>query len=165
MASSLKDASPSISSCVSWAQLTEIWFNLLQYLQDMEMLARSFQLWSHFPVTVACTSIKSHLSVYLPILFVHAHSADTCFYQSLLIKQLELEINADMKTRKSSFKSTLLRANPFYFNEGTPAYRSDECGNVTRHKHVFNCKYVLKFPSTLRLKAWVHLSWGFYCWF
>lgn len=51
-------------------------FNVLQYLQDMETLARSLQLWSHFPVTVSCTSEKSHLSVYLFILFVHTHSAD-----------------------------------------------------------------------------------------
>lgn len=160
MASSLKDASPSIPSCVSWAQLR---FNLLQYLQDMEMLARSVQLWSCFLVTTEGMSVKSHLSVPLLTLFLHIHSADICFYPWLLIKQLELEINADMKTHKSSFKSTLLRANPFFFNEGTPAYRSDKCGNVTRHKYVFNCKYVLKFPSTLRLKVCVHLSWGFYC--
>lgn len=98
----------------------------------MEMLARTFQLWSCFPVIVACISIKSHLSDYLLILFVHAHSADICFYQSLSIKELELEINADMKTHKSSFKSTLLRANPFTSNEGTPAYTSDECGNMAR---------------------------------
>lgn len=124
----------------------------------MEILAGTLQLWSCFPVTVACKSIKSHLFDYLLILFVHAHSADICFYQSLLVKQLELEINADIKTRNSTFKSTLLRANLFSANEGTPAYRSGECGTVTRHKHVSNCKYVLKFPSTLTLKACVHLS-------
>lgn len=61
-----------ISSCIFLCQLSSTdkpRFNLLQYLQDMEMLARSFQLWSRFPVTVACTSVKSHLSVYLLILF------------------------------------------------------------------------------------------------
>lgn len=73
MASSLKDASPSIPSCVSWARLR---FNLLQYLQDTEMLARSVQLWSCFLVTVEGTSIKSHLSVPLLTLFLHIHSAD-----------------------------------------------------------------------------------------
>lgn len=41
------------------------------------MLSESFQLWSHFPVTVACKSIKSPFPDYLLILSVPSHSVVT----------------------------------------------------------------------------------------
>lgn len=81
------------------------------------MLAESFQLWSHFPVTVACKSTESHLADYLLTLPVPSYSVVTydAFNQSLLIEQLELEINAGIKTQKGSFKSSLVKANLFFF--------------------------------------------------
>lgn len=113
------------------------------------MVTERFQHWSHFPVTVACKSIKSHLPDYLLTLSVPSHSVVTYdAFTGHLIKQLELEINAGIKTQKSSFKSSLLKANPFFSNEDIPAYGSDECGTVKRHKNAFDCKYVLKSPST-----------------
>jgi len=41
------------------------------------MLTKSFQLWSHFPVTVACKSIELHLPDYLLTPSVPSHSAVT----------------------------------------------------------------------------------------
>lgn len=80
-----------------------------------------------------------------------------------MIKQLELEISAGIKTQKSSFKSSLFKEIFFFFlsfsfsNEDIRTHKSEGSGTLKRHKHAFNCKHVLKSPRTLKIKACAYL--------
>lgn len=148
MVSHLKDASPSVPAYVSWVQLTSS-HSICSSSYEMEMLTESFQLWSHFPVMVVCKSIKSHLPDYLLTLSPPAQLWHMMLLPVTLDKTAWARNQCSYKNlKRSSFKSSLLKANLFFSNVDICAYRSDGCGTMKRHKHVFNCKYVLKSLST-----------------